>query len=1144
MAQIIRQRGPCRGPNKHVITFQVIIFLLWGQIASARTYFPWDATPKHSDSTAQSQQDIRALEPGASIVREMERGDVHSYQVTLTAGQYMSVVVVQRGVDAAVRLGGPDGQHLYQFDSRWHGPEPVSFIAEVSGYYRLEIRALQKTGSRGGYEITFEELRAPEPKDQKRFSAGRASTEAKILIAQGTAQSFLKAREKYEESLPLWQAVDDRFGEAQTLNSLGFLCNAFGEQQKALDYYNRALPLRRAIRDLIGEGETLHNIASVYSALGEKQKALDYYHQALPPRRAAGDRFGEAFTLSNMAGIYYSLGEQQKALDSYNQALLLHHAGGSPRGEASTLIGIGGIYLLGDIQKALDSFNQALSLSRAIDDYRGEAYALLNIGSVYKELDENQKALDYYNQALPLFRAVADRRGEASALHSLGVVSSSMDEQQRALDNYSQALALWRTVKDRYSEVNTINSIGQVYDKLGEKQKALDSYSQALPLFRAVGNRRGEAAVLNNLGVLYVSLGEQQKAFDSYNQALPLWRTLGDLSSEAGTLLNLAHLDRGRDNLTDARSHMEASLAIFESLRTKLANQSLRASYFASVQESYDFYVDLLMQMSQRDPARGFDAIALQVSERARARSLLDLLTESRADIRQGIEPALLKRERSLQQQINAKAEYQSRLLGGRHTKEQAEAARKELDGLIEESQKTEAQIRQASPQYADLKYPRPLTLPEVQQLLDADTLLLEYSLGSERSHLWAVTPASIASFELPKRAEIEAAARRVYGLLTARNQRVEGETQAQRRARVAQAEARYPEAAAALSRMLLGPVAAQLGRKRLLIVADGALQYLPFAALPAPGSAAPTLQGRASTPPDVAAATRPGVAYTPLVVEHEIVSLPSASTLAIIRRNIAGRLAAPKVAAILADPVFEPTDLRVKRGASAGQTPTGDQPAATRDVLLDRALNDSGVVKTGQPIPRLPYSQREAAAIKALVPDHLRKLALGFEANYATATSAELGNYRFVHFATHALLDSDRPELSGILLSLVDKQGKPQERGLLRLNEIYNLKLPAELVVLSACQTALGKEVKGEGLVGLTRGFMYAGAPRVLASLWKVDDAATAELMKRFYEGMLGARRLRPADALRQAQLEMWRKPGYQAPYYWGAFTLQGEWK
>ena len=227
------------------------------------------------------------------------------------------------------------------------------------------------------------------------------------------------------------------------------------------------------------------------------------------------------------------------------------------------------------------------------------------------------------------------------------------------------------------------------------------------------------------------------------------------------------------------------------------------------------------------------------VSERSRARSLLETLAEARADIRQGVAPELLERERSLQQQINAKAERLTRLLGGKHTAEQASAAQKELDSFLTGYQQVQAQIRTASPRYAALTQPQPLTVKEIQQqVLDPDTLLLEYSLGEERSFLWAVSPTSITSFALPRRAKVEAAARRVYSLLTAGNQHAADETPAQYRARLAKADAEYAQAASDLSRMLLAPVASQLGTKRLLIVSEGALQYVPFgAASPCPAS-------------------------------------------------------------------------------------------------------------------------------------------------------------------------------------------------------------------------------------------------------------------------------------------------------------------
>ena len=193
--------------------------------------------------------------------------------------------------------------------------------------------------------------------------------------------------------------------------------------------------------------------------------------------------------------------------------------------------------------------------------------------------------------------------------------------------------------------------------------------------------------------------------------------------------------------------------------------------------------------------------------------------------------------------------------------------------------------------------------------------------------------------------------------------------------------------------------------------------------------------------------------------------------------------------------------------------------------------------------LPRLRYSRDEAQAILALTRRSERLEALDFQASRATAGSDRLRDYRIVHMAAHGFVNSEHPELSGIALSMVDPRGQPVD-GFLRLHHIYNLKLPVDLVVLSACQTALGAEVKGEGLMSLTRGFMHAGASAVAASLWKVDDQATSELMKLFYQEMLGPSHRSPAAALRAAQMAMWKQPRWHSPYYWAAFTLQGDWR
>jgi len=1080
------------------------------------------------------------LEPGKTIGRDLAGGESHSYLIALASGQFLHAIITQRQTDLTATLFGPDGRQVGQFDGRWYGPEPVCYVAEATGSYRLEIQPLNHTASRGSYQLKVEEPRAPTPQDLTRVAALKASTEGKRLIELRGAQSFKLAQGKYEEALPRWREIGDRFAEGQTLDCLGFLLWLLGEPAKAIEYYDQALTIRQGIEDHEGEGETLNNMAAAYSALGKKEQALDYYNRALPFRRAGADRAAEAATLGNIGLIHSSLGDMQRAKEYYSQSLPLWRAAGRRDGEANALIGLGQIHgLTGESQQALDYLDRGLRVSRENNDRRGEAFALLNIGKLQADLDEREKALDVLAQALDLFRAIADRGGEANTLLNLGGLEASSGAMPKALDFYDQALSIWRAMGDRYGEAYALLGLGKLHGESDENQKALGHYDQALALFRKVKHPRGEALALNGLGLLYASSGESQKALDCSHQALPLWRDLGDRSGEAAALANLARVERDMGDLHEARRYIEAALAITETLRIKIASQQLRASYFGATRLYHELYIDLLMRLHRLQPSEGHDVSALVASERARARGLLEMLAEARADISEGIDASLLERERSLQKRINASAEYQYRLLSGRHTREQIGAAKRELDSLIDESRQVEAEVRKTSPRYAELKYPQPLSLPEIQRMLDSETLLLEYSVGEERSYLWAVTPTMVESFELPKRAEIEALARQSYEWLAA------GETGAQLLARLALPAMKTPKWADALSQILLGPVASRLGRKRLVIVADGALQYIPFASLSEPATGGRSERGidRMNKPRPVAPSRRRAVAFTPLIADHEIVSLPSASSLAALRRELADRAPAPKTVAVIADPVFEESDERIKKNGGKVATlndAQSERSVAEREVF--RSALEVGATSAQQRLQRLIFSRREADEIAALARPGASFKALDFMANRAAMLGPDLGLYQIIHFATHGLLNSQHPELSGVVLSLVDEEGRPQD-GFLRLHDIYNLKLRADLVVLSACKTGLGKDIKGEGLVGLTRGFLYAGAPRVVASLWKVDDRATAELMKLFYQRMLRDG-LPPAAALRRAQIDMQKQPRWAAPYYWAGFTLQGEWK
>jgi CHAT domain-containing protein len=638
---------------------------------------------------------------------------------------------------------------------------------------------------------------------------------------------------------------------------------------------------------------------------------------------------------------------------------------------------------------------------------------------------------------------------------------------------------------------------------------------------------------LNKLAELYRSQRQYGKAIEYSEQSLAIAREVKNPEYELNALSNLAWTESDRGDLARARTLVEDALRVAESLRSEVVSPASRASLLASVQGSYQLYTDILMRQHKAEPTKGLDALAVEVSERQRARSLLDLLVEAGADLTRGVDPALVERERTLAKQLNDKARTRA------DTPEKAAALKREIGQLETDYERAQVAIRKNNPHYAALVRPQPLELEEIQRQLDADTLLLEYALGEERSYLWAITRDSLASYELPKGEQIQQSALQVYALLTARSRYEPGESALERRRRVAQAEARLPAAAEALSRTVLAPVADRLGDRRLVVVADGALQYIPFAMLPDPA---------AGRPPAAAGESRHRAArLQPLIVGHEVVSLASASALAVQRGELAGRRPAPKMLAVIADPVFDRSDKRL--GAVALKASDLSQPRSVSQaderlllIIAGPSGDESGAPTRRLVIPRLPFTRQEANRLLALAPKGSSLRATDFLASRATVLDGGLSQYRYVHFATHGLLDSERPGLSSLVLSTVDARGEPQD-GFLRANDIYNLKLPAELVVLSACQTGLGKDVRGEGLIGLTRGFMYAGAARVVVSLWNVNDRATADLMARFYTKMLKQDE-RPAAALRAAQVAMWKQRRWQSPYYWAAFVLQGEWR
>jgi CHAT domain-containing protein/Tfp pilus assembly protein PilF len=931
--------------------------------------------------------------------------------------------------------------------------------------------------------VTAGPLRAQQASDPKMAEAMKLVLEAQKLIALGTADSYRQAITKLEVVLKTCEELKDTFRVGSILGLMSELYRMLGENEKALAYLERAIPVVHSTGDRGSEALLMTVSGNIYMQMGQKQKALKFYRDALPLFRAVGDQGAEAKTLNNLGMLLSEFGNMNEALDVYQQTLTLAKKVGDPETEAGALVNIGLAYFeLSDYQKALDAYAQSLPLSEKLTDKHAYIRLLNAIGLAQKYIGETTKALDNFNKALTVARTIQEPVSEATALGNIGTLLNESGDNAGAIAHYERAQRIWNQAKDQKGEARTLVNLGNAYEAMKEFSKARALYEQALPLMRSIGDKNGEAGTLNSIGVLEANGGDKRKAEQLLQESLVLIKATGDVRMEAILLKDLASLRRDLGDLPAAKEKMEASLALVESLRGRYTNRSFQTSLFSTNQGFYNLYIEILMQLHKEHPSAGYDGLALQANESARARALLDLLTEARADIRQGVDPQLLESERKLRQQLNVKSEARLRLSSGPFTPEQAQALASEVDSLTNELQAVESNIRKSSPRYAALTQPKPVALKDIQALLDNDTLLLEYSLGEKGSYLWLVSPTEIKSFELPVRQTIESDARKLYELLTTVTDSVNQE---------------LSETASRLSRILIAPVAAQLGKKRLVIVADGALQYVPFAVLPDPGSNNPN--------------------QAPLVLQHEFINLPSVSVLATLRGELSPRRSATKDLAVLADPVFSPDDKRVKKASSE-------------------------TARNGARWESLPKTREEAEEIVAFLPADRFKKAVDFEANREIVLSGALSQYRYVHFATHGSVDSLHPELSAIVLSLVDENGNVKD-GYLRAHDIYNLNLPAELVVLSACQTALGKEIKGEGLINLTRAFMYAGTPRVMASLWAVRDESTAKLMVDFYRGMLKEGK-RPAEALRAAQLEMLKSKQWQASHYWAAFTLQGDWR
>lgn len=990
------------------------------------------------------------LIPGESKAFTISDGQEITFHVTMEKDHVLDVVVEQHTVDVVLRLLDEDGSMLLSSDSYLldQGPEQALWIAAEESHYIVEI-APAAIHYRGDFSVFMNIPHIATQQDRRRARATLEAYQAKQFELKGEYQTSL---EKYKSAILQWQELGEPARSATNEHDLGLLYEeSLGDVELARKAYERGSALAVDSPAVKGLNEW---------ALGELNRSLRRYDLALS--------------------------HAQRARSSFQQA-----GSRTMESEATQLLG----YIfgkLGEIDQQISHYQQALDLLGGTNDLVGRAYALHNLGYTLGVLGRIDRAHRYLDESLTLCEATSEEDLTPLVLNALAWTHRLSGDFEKAEKYGLHAL---RLRGDDLGRGISLLVLGRIHQDQRHSEKARKYYNDALDLFKRLGDDDGTAAALRHLGRLEEK-ENPRNAIQLHQQSLKVLPASVNRIAEAEALFGLARGHARLGNLDRATETMAQALEIVEAGRAQVDNEDIASAFFATKQEYFDFYIDLLMQFHQETQDKIWLKKAFRANERSRARSLFDTLGQSGIGLQDNRDKDLLTRERSLKRKL-----LSSRYLLSTARLENAEAearrrTAKKIRMIETELSQIRREIRNEYPVYAELSDPQPIGSDQAQaSLLDEETALLAFRLGAGRSFLWILTQTSIDAVVLPRKELIEESVILANESLAASKDIIYLES--------------VQRALRQLGRILLDEALPALEQRRLVIITDGMLQTVPFASL--------LVKTSDSEEPSFLSST------------HEISYIPSASILAAIRSTASKPSRPQQQIAIFADPIFQPTDPRIRNEIGAPQ----DGLPKDRNQELSSGPRD-------KPLKRLTHSGREAQYIYNLADPEHSLIAMGTEATRDHFLSSRLEDHSYIHIATHAILDPQWPEASSLVLSRFGNQGRPID-GLLRTGEIYALDLRAELVTLSACQTAQGRDLRGEGIIGWTQGFLYAGAKRVIVSLWSVDDEATAELMRSFYRSLF-QEGMTPSAALRSAQEEIRRHPRWQTPYFWAGFVLQGE--
>lgn len=883
-----------------------------------------------------------------------------------------------------------------------------------------------------------------------------------------------------------------------------------GETDRGEELLNQAQNLVRFSSDKNNQISVLHASAKFLFVKHENQKSIEAFEKAIILAKEVNSNKWLGQLNFELSIIYVILNEYKKSETCAEEALKNWQIVNDTRGIALTYAAFADIERFrGNKQKALNYLNQAKDFFPDDIDFYEKANLLNSFAFIYE--DFNQYELSLYNRkkALEYFKKANHVSGQISTLLRLAELSLTLQDLPSMLIYLKEAEQLGNKLNDKYF-LSIINAdYGNYYLKINKTKSAVESYQKALKILDRDIYKRDISQISETLGEILILEKKFTEARRLFFISLELNSKIKSNAELAEALFKVAKLDLIENKTDDSLKNISESLSLTEKLYSNVANSNLKRSYFSNVYDRYELYINLLMQKHKETPNENFALQALQANEKVRSRSLLETLRLSESNFSKDANPELVQREKELLNLLSLKADKITELLiNGTENGaiEKVDSERRLLENELEEIR---ANFKQYSPIYSAIKNPPLFDVTEFQQnVLDDKTVLLEFSLGEKESYLWLINKNEFSYFILPQQVVIESRIDKIRKTFDER-QILSNEDIEIYRKRIQELEVSYNQEVKLLSNELLGQITDKIVDKRLIIVPDGKLHYLPLSILPFPNS------------------------NDLLISRNEIVYEPSASLLNILPKIPKRNVKAEKDLLIFADPVFSDTDDRLI---------AKNENSSSLSQFFGLNLRDFRLIDANGKIPRLFATQEEANTISGIVGKTNSEIASGFSANRERIFNSDISNYRILHFATHGLIDIERPEVSSIVLSQYDENGNKRE-GFLRLQDIYAMDLSSDLVVLSACKSGLGKEIKGEGLMSLNSAFLQAGAKSVLSSSWKVDDNATAEFMKRFYTNLID-KELTPSESLRQTQLEMLQFTQFKSPFYWGAFTLQGEFR